>query len=190
MPAVSYLVCLWPGLPRLWRRGDWSALAIACGFAAALNAVLVASWIWPEWWPAPVVKVAWPALALAWAAAVWREAHWWQSACRQAQAPKKEDLLLRAQTEYLKGHWPEAEALLKKQLKSQPGDVDSRLMLAALFRRTKQIVEARRELEKLKRTDGAEKWTLEIYREQRLLTQTKDENQDASAKERSALEPA
>jgi hypothetical protein len=48
MMTFYRLLCLWPGLARLWLRGDLRGLLAAVGFAGLLNAALVATLIWPE----------------------------------------------------------------------------------------------------------------------------------------------
>jgi hypothetical protein len=78
-------------------------------------------------------------------------------------------LFARAQTEYLNRHWFEAESLLAEVLKRRPSDVDAHLMMATLLRHTARVDEARQWLERLGRTDGGEKWAVEVGREQELL---------------------
>jgi len=83
-----------------------------------------------------------------------------------------EDLFIQAQTEYLKGHWCEAESLLRK-LVNEAQDVDAHLSLAALYRQTNRCDEARSVLRMLERFDGAEKWRFEIERERLLLERSR-----------------
>jgi cytochrome c-type biogenesis protein CcmH/NrfG len=78
-------------------------------------------------------------------------------------------LFVRAQTEYLKGHWFEAETLLGQLLEEQDSDVDAQLMLATLYRRTRRVEDGQSKLKVLERMDGAEKWALEMAREREML---------------------
>ena len=169
MQASSLVTCLWPGLPQLWWRGDWRALLVALGFAAALNLALVSSFLWPETLPPGVLAVGWVAIAVFWAMGCW---HGHRSLPRlrgMTISAQREDLFLRAQQEYLKGHWYEAEALLGQLLDEHPGDVDAQLMRATLYRHLGRIDEGRNQLNALECMDGAEKWALEIARERALL---------------------
>ena len=63
MRALPAITCLWPGLSRLWWRGEWAGLALAVVFGAALNLVLVSTFIWPELLPAGWVIVGWLTVA-------------------------------------------------------------------------------------------------------------------------------
>ena len=62
MRALLVVSCLWPGLPRLWLRGDWLSLGAAVAFGAALNLVLVSSFVWPELLPTSLVILGWLSL--------------------------------------------------------------------------------------------------------------------------------
>ena len=72
MHSSPYIICLWPGLPRLWLRGDWVALVIAVAFGAALNLVLVSSFVWPELLPPSMNQVGWLVLGIVWLASVFQ----------------------------------------------------------------------------------------------------------------------
>jgi hypothetical protein len=75
-----------------------------------------------------------------------------------------EDLFNAAQNEYLKGNWYEAEVALNRLLDRNLLDVEARLMLASVLRRTGRRDEAAAQIARLGRTDGAERWHLEIAR--------------------------
>jgi hypothetical protein len=179
MQGSSLLTCLWPGLPRLWWRGDWRGLLTAIGFAAALNLGLVTSFLWPQSLPSSVVVGGWVAILVFWLTSAWQGRRHLPEVCGTAGSPKNEDLFLRAQGEYLKGHWYEAETLCRQLLQQSEGDVETRLMLATLCRRTGRIEDASRELAKLEQMDGADKWALETARERRLLERAEAETLDS-----------
>ena len=156
-------VCLWPGLPRLWQ-GEWRSLLLSVGLAAAVNALLLLTFVLPHavggW-----LLVGWLLVGTGWIIGIWRTA---RRAAHAVEADaRQEDLFLQAQAQYLRGHWFEAQAALEKLLSRQPRDVDAHLMLATLYRRTGRTREARRQLRILRRIDGAEKWELEIEQERR-----------------------
>lgn len=177
MHSSPYIICLWPGLPRLWIRGDWAALATAVAFGAALNLVLVSSFVWTELLPPSFNLIGWLILGTVWLASVFQ-------ACRSLphlrEPPRVDDrgLFIQAQAEYLRGHWFEAETLLRQLLRYCSRDVDVLLMLATLYRRTRRYDEAAKQLDRLDRLDEACKWRWEIAQERdtlkRLTTATNE----------------
>ena len=78
-------------------------------------------------------------------------------------------LFIEARREYLKGHWEEARSLLLRQLRHHPRDIESRLMLATLYRHTRQFDDAVTQLNQLEKYDPAISWNNEIERERELL---------------------
>jgi hypothetical protein len=161
-------MCLWPGLPRLWLRGDWSSLAFACGFGVALNLGLVSSFIWPELLPSPFVISGWLVLGAVWLASAVRTFWSLPFLCNSGQVDDQ-GLFIAAQGEYLRGHWFEAENLLHELLGRSPADVDAHLLLATLYRHTRRIDEAHERLRLMERLDGVERWRSEISVERQLL---------------------
>lgn len=165
---ARHIICLWPGLPRLWIRGDWTALAIAIAFGLVLNLVLVSSFVWSELLPASLVTGGWILVGLVWIGSMF---HGIQSLPNLREPPGVNDqgLFIQAQAEYLKGHWFEAETLLRQLLRECCRDVDALLMLATLYRHTRRHEEATKQLDQLERLDEAVKWRWEIERERELL---------------------
>ncbi|MFA8017385.1 tetratricopeptide repeat protein [Bremerella cremea] len=86
-----------------------------------------------------------------------------------------------AQTTYLKGQWYQAEAVLLRLLRREPGDAEALLMLATLKRHTKQYDEAREALDKLERLDASRRWWFEIHREKQLLKEREEAETEAQA---------
>jgi thioredoxin-like negative regulator of GroEL len=80
-----------------------------------------------------------------------------------------EETYAEALDHYLKGNWFEAEHALAQVLRRNPRDLDAGLMLATLFRHTGRIDEAERQLQRLERLEGSQKWQFEIGRERELL---------------------
>jgi hypothetical protein len=50
-PKLHWSAYLWPGLPQVWLRGSYVGLALAIGFTALANVLLVATLAWDEWLP-------------------------------------------------------------------------------------------------------------------------------------------
>lgn len=188
MYTLSWITCLWPGLPRLWWRGDGKALLGALAFAAAVNLGLVSSLVWSDSLPTWLLTAGWIAIGVIWIGCV---VHGWRSLpiLRGATGPAKEDLFIRAQAEYLNRHWLEAEELLHELLAQQDQDAEARLMLATLYRHTGRLAEAGECLQRLARMDGGQRWGLEIARERRLL-QVETEETKSGAEMRGPRAPA
>lgn len=169
MRAPSLVMCCWPGLPRLWLLGDWSALVIAVSFGGVLNLLLVSAFVRTDWLPFPANELVWIAVGGLWLVSAIRAYRKLPDLCKPATAADDRGLFLQAQNEYLQGHWFEAESALREMLRVTPGDFDARLLLATLFRRTRRYDEALSELGRVAQQDGAEKWHWEIATERRLV---------------------
>lgn len=174
MRAPSFVMCCWPGLPRLWLLGDWSALAIAVACGGVFNLLLVSAFVRTDWLPFPANVVVWVALGGVWLVSMIRACRKLPDLSKPVTAVDDRGLFLQAQNEYLQGHWFEAESLLSEMLRVAPGDFDARLMLATLYRHTKRYDEAMKELERMALRDGAEKWQWEIAAERRLLREIRE----------------
>jgi hypothetical protein len=169
MTMLRWMTVLWPGLPQLWLRGEVSALGLAVGFSALLNLSIVATWGWVDLLGLPLLLVAWCGVALIWLISLGGGIAHMAQLGRVSPIDPAGDLFRAAQGEYLRGNWFEAELALNQALERKPSDVDARLMLATLLRRIGQPNEAIEQLRRLSNTEGAEKWALEIARQQRLL---------------------
>ncbi len=174
MRATRLMTCLWPGLAELWWRGSLGGLLVAASFASLVNLTIVVSFIWPELVGTVVPTLGWSAVAAVWCLSLLRSfRHLPQSA--NNQLPDADvDLFVQAQAEYLRGHWAETESLLLQQLESQPGDADSMLLLATLYRQRKRCEDADAQLAALELRDAGAKWQWEIRCERLLLDRIED----------------
>ncbi|HEX5445511.1 MAG TPA: hypothetical protein VFW87_16920 [Pirellulales bacterium] len=166
---------LWPGLPQLWIAGEWSGLALAVGFACLVNLLLLTSLHWSEWLDTGLKIAGWTAVGVLWCASAvsgWR----WMARQEQTEARGGEqDLFPRALGEYLKGNWYEAEVACHELLRRTAGDVEARLLLATLLRRTRRFPEARGQLELLTRLEAAAAWQAEITEEHERLVEAEEQ---------------
>lgn len=156
---------VWPGLPRLWLDGQWRGLATAFVFSVMLNAALLATFDALGGSGRLEMAALWAAVGLFWFVSA-RNSHRWRVGL--ARLPKREECDRRfaaAQDAYLKGHWPEAESLLRQLLEARPEDLEGRLLLATLLRRMDRAADARSQLEEFARRSGSERWSLEFRRE-------------------------
>ena len=146
----QHLLCGWPGLPQLWLRGSYPALVFAIGFSIILNLALVSTFIWPSLFGDIVPAIAWPVIFLVWLVTTWGAAQSVEdlsglpkmsseqeriafsaenSGINNSDGPsdlereKSHTLFNQAQREYLRGHWTEAESLLKRRLKLAERDI-------------------------------------------------------------------
>ncbi len=153
---ARWLLWSWPGLEALWLEGSWRALGVAIGFGAVLDLLGAATYVWFELFSSAQLILGWGGLALVWAmsAAISRQQRKRNNA-RQS-APATQDLFQTAMTEYLRGHWYDAEAAVSRLVAKNPKDIEARLLWATLLRRAGRGVEARAQLKQLERLDGAE----------------------------------
>lgn len=68
--------------------------------------------------------------------------------------------------------------MLQQQLQRFSSDVDARLMLATVYRRTRRTIEAGQQLQLIEQTDGGEKWQWEIEQERRMLKRLSASDRD------------
>ena len=179
----------WPGLPQLWTRGSWAGLLVAVGFTALLNVLLWTTLVFSEWLPLETQLIGYAVLTV-----IWLLARWQTRAERRANlaaddeqtpsdgstqdVPAKRDVLFReAQGHYLRNDWVATEQLLLKLLKQDARDVESRLMLATLWRHQGRLAEARRQLDRVARLEAAEEWEHEIAAERMALEINENEQQ-------------
>jgi hypothetical protein len=160
----------------LARDGNWAALAVAVAAAAMLNAVLLGTWYWTDFFAPAMRIISWVLLGAAWCLSAgywaWRDRAGHPLAGRGSAASPAQGggkLFEEAQQDYLKGNWFEAERKLNLLVRRDEHDLEARLLLATLLRHTKRLDDATHELELLVRLDGAHRWAAEIRREGELL---------------------
>jgi hypothetical protein len=180
MLSWTRITCLWPGLTRLWWRGEMTALAVAIGFACLLNGLLLASFWRPVWISAAWTWAGWLICLALWCTGVWAGGRPGGQAVAGRRTGSQQDLLNRAQTEYLRGSWSDAQALLELQIRRNPGDLESHLLLSSVFRRSGRFELSRRTLAHASRLEGAERWLLEMQREREVLDRQQAAQQNAA----------
>lgn len=163
MRGASWALCLWPGLPQLWRRGDWSGLALALGFSLFLNLVLLTTLVWTELVSPAIEKTAWVALGGFWIASAVLSARLARHSPQRP--PAEQDLFPQATREYLRGNWFEVEAICHQLLGQNDRDIEAHLLLASMYRQTRRWDEAHERLEQLGKLTHAVRWNWEISAE-------------------------
>lgn len=189
----SYLTCLWPGLPELWYRGQLSALPAALAFAFAVNFLLVARFIYPEWLTPLLVKIAcWLAMG-SWVYSVLQAIRRLPQVVSPREVSDQPDQFCEAHIEYLRGHWSEAEALLVDCLKIEERDPPAVLMLAGVYRHTDRLDAAKNLLDQLERMENGDRWWMELRDErrrwQRFFDAKNASNEPEEGEEEASSEP-
>lgn len=183
----SRLLCLWPGLARLWLRGDGYSLALAVFYSILLNLALISSLIWPDYLGSRFLLVAWPLLASVWVISFWvswRSLPQWLSVGQRiaAEPDNRLDTLFNvAQREYLKGNWVDARDLLERRLQLRPRDAEARLLLVGVLRQVGRLSQALEELQRLEGLDESRPWSFEINRERLRISQVLDSVTEANS---------
>jgi len=157
---------------------------LAMAFAAALNLALVTTWIWPHWPPGipagMFASAAWVSVLGLWVWGIVRlRRDWLRLFPPRENEPQIDTWIREAQTAYLRGHWPEAETLVRNILQRRHGDVEATLLLASIQRRSKRWAHARETLSELSSAAAASRWRLEIAAELTQIAEEESENQVA-----------
>ena len=173
MRRKPWAIYLWPGLPQLWERGSWGALAAAVAAAALLNLAVLGAFGWSEVVAATWLRAAWLVLVAVWVGSVILSLAGTRRRESHGQADPADNAFEKALEHYLKGDWFQAERLLGERLSSSADDLETRLMMATLLRHTGRPEEAAAQLDLLELFEGAGKWEWEIRRERELLAQAK-----------------
>jgi hypothetical protein len=181
MPKSAYLTCLWPGLARVWWAGELRALFFAVLFGLLLNLSAIFT-AFPE------IGVAEPYLIAGWVAAL----SWWGAAIHSSLAElpfllgmaaklSKASDLANAQAAYLKRDFVATESIIGKILTDKPSDPSMRLLLAATYRQTGRIAEARGLLSSLQSEPAALAWQFEIQADLARLDRLEKAPRDGAA---------
>lgn len=156
----------WPGLAIAWHRGAARGLFISVVYAWWICLLLLATFVWPEWFSVALVRGMWLLAFVVWLGTTIYSRFTMRSyrvSCDDSGEFEK------AQEEYLRGNWFEAEALLLRILERQPEDVPAALLLIGILRHTQRWQPALRRIEQVKLLDSAAVWTFEVEQEKRLV---------------------
>jgi hypothetical protein len=180
----------WPGVPQLWRGGEWQGFASAAAFALLLNLQLLTSFIYTELLPTTLVALGWIGLLGFWIGGLVLNRRWSRRQLRTADARKLEETLYEeAFHDYLQRNWIAAETKCRELIRRRRGDVDARLLLATVLRHADRWEESARELDALAKIEGSEKWALEMALERRSLDEARQNANNSGIDEASGDEP-
>lgn len=162
------ILCCWPGLAALWIRGVPRSLLLAVLFSWAVCLLLLATFVWPDWIQAWIVRSSWVVFGATWLASC-VQSHLGLRNLVGNSDDRTHLAFSEAQVEYLKGNWFEAEAILLEILQKYPRDAEALLMLVGVLRRTQRWQPAMRRLEQLQTLDTAAVWQFEIRQERKFI---------------------
>ena len=165
----NWVVCCWPGLPRIWYRAEVAGLSLALVFCILLNLAIATTFVWTELISSQARSVLWLTALAIWAGALVKNILRPPWDVESAQARDPQGLFSVANGEYLKGHFAAACTALERLLASYPRDVEARLLLATVLRHQEQYSAAEEHLIELQRLEAAEVWSWEINQEKRLI---------------------
>ena len=152
-------------------------------FAACLNFLLVARFIYPEWLIPSLVRIAcWVAVAV-WISLVVRQMGQLPALLQPRSVADTPDPFPQARDLFLQAQWAEAEAKLAHCLEIDPRDCQALLMLAAVYRHTERFAAAQHALDMLRRLETADHWGLECQTEQRKLDRAQREDVETHTKD-------
>jgi hypothetical protein len=169
MEARYYVTCLWPGLAELWWRGRLSALPTAIAFAFALNLLLVARYLYPDWMAGGLVSMAFWIGILAWISYVVHSTRELPSLIAPRSVSDQPDRFPEARVAYLRGEWTEAERLLLDVLAIEPRDPPALLLLTGVYRHTGRLDAAEVLLNEITTLEIADSWFIEVEAETQRL---------------------
>lgn len=164
-----YLTCLWPGMAELWWRGRISALPAAIAFAAIVNALLIAKFVYSDWLSGGLVLLACWVVAAAWLVLTIRSVRELPLLLTPRQASEEPDPFPEAQIAFLRADYPEAEKLLNATLAIEPRDPPALLLLSAVYRHTGRLQSSHLLLGEVRKLEVADRWQLEFGAEQSRL---------------------
>jgi hypothetical protein len=183
MEARYYVTCLWPGLAELWWRGRLSALPTAIAFAFALNLLLVARYLYPDWMAGGLVSMAFWIGILAWISYVVHSTRELPSLIAPRSVSDQPDRFPEARVAYLRGEWTEAERLLLDVLAIEPRDPPALLLLTGVYRHTGRLDAAEVLLNEITTLEIADSWFIEVEAERQRLKLAIEASQAVSESE-------
>lgn len=159
--ALRSLTIGWPGAHRTWNRSESAALVTAIAFAWLLCLLLIATFVWHEWFNGWWVATLWTVALLSSLATAAKNIWLGEIPERDSRKLRDENLVL-AQAAYLQASYFEAEKYLLENLANQPSDIESALLLVSVLRRTSRWDQALEAIQQLQRRELASRWSSEL----------------------------
>ena len=163
-------IALWPGLPELWFRGEWQALAISIIFAVSFNMAILGTFVWPLWFESWMIRSLWCSIIFASGFSfVQANKRWAKTTGIPRSDGNSNERFIEAQRQYLHGNYFEAEALIQKILADGHEDIEAVLLLVSILRRTRRCQQALQWIERIKLCEKASAWIRELQVEKQLV---------------------
>lgn len=164
-----WLLHCWPGLPRLWHRGELSGLTLALLFCVLLNLAMATTLVWTGLVSSGARGLIWLAVIVLWAGSLVRII---TNRLGRDGDVDSEDLFSIANREYLRGQFERAAEALERLIAANPQDVEARLLMVSLGRHQRRFEESKEQLRLLQRLEDATAWSWEINHEWQRLRQS------------------
>lgn len=166
---IKWIGC-WPGLAKLWYRGDVVSVLFVSLYGIALNVALLATFYWEAWLTPWTLRGLWVGLA---ASSIFSLIHvsmrWAGILGLEKSSHDHEGWFREAQESYLRGDYFEAEAVLQRIFSSGQADVEAALLMVSILRRTRRWVQALYCIDRLLLLEKASVWSLELHQERRKI---------------------
>ncbi len=153
----------------------------AAAFSLLLNIFLLTSFLWPGLLGTPLRWTLGASVLVWWLIGVRLNRSFLSQSVEMERwsTPELTEQFTEAQCQYLRGHWTEAESILRQILRKNPRDVESGLLLSQIWRRSGQPMKALEQLGHLQKLDESLQWNMEIGREIRALESDLSEIKDS-----------
>ncbi len=187
MVVPMQVMGFWPGLPRLWFRGDLRALMVSLAFGLLVHFLLVATFYWPLWVSGWVVLFGWIfAVGCSFFALIgnWMQ---WRSILEGTSSDEKSDALyLEAQLHYLRGDYFEAEAALHRIFSSGKQDVEAAILMVSILRRTRRWAQGIYCIDRLLLLEKSAPWRIELEMERKKIREAMGRLESSASSEQEA----
>lgn len=155
----------------------------AIAFAVALNLLLIARYLYPDWLAGGLVSMATWIGVLAWIFYVVHASRELPTLIAPRLASDQPDRFPDSQVAYLRGDWAEAEQLLIDVLAIEPRDPPALLLLTGVYRHTGRLDAATTLLKEISHLEMADTWLIEREAEARRIQVAVEACRPASASE-------
>lgn len=147
----------WPGFERAWRTSDSKSVLWTTAFSWGICLALVGLFVWPEWLPYWFCSSLCVGLGITSLVTGTRSMLFGVSRVEGVSVDTDSNLR-QAQSCYLRSEYFEAEKLLQQNLSFYEADIESALLLIAVYRRTARYEEALRWISQTQKREFSAVW--------------------------------
>ena len=163
--SVNAPLQMFPGYSGIVQYGHRSFLAMALGFAALVNAFLIANFYWTALLTTGQRNVLLAALLGVWIVLMLADSYWKHRLAAAGKPAPHDETFRQTMGHYLRGDWFSAESQMLPYLKKYPKDIEMLLLQATMYRHTERYEESLLVLDKLQLLQDSRYWYTEIESE-------------------------